>query len=171
MAFPLRTLSVLFVIFLAIGCKGKPLLPYSLNTPPLVLLPASQGNVTDGRGRFGEIYCAVRKDHGHMLPYDRPCEEVILRLAEEPAATGRLVHLGQARSRLRVLVVPGLFNECMNSKSNPYTYALAHLEQYGYKTGLIQVSGRSSCAHNAALHKLGMHFSLWTSCPMKRWCS
>lgn len=150
MVFSLRTLGVLSVILLAIGCRGKPLLPYSLDTPPLLLIPASQGNVTDGRGRFREIYCAIREDHGHMLPNDRPCEEVILRLAEEPAATGRPVHLGQARSRLRVLVVPGLFNECMRHKSDPYTYALDHLKEYGYKTGLIEVSGRSSSAHNAA---------------------
>lgn len=150
MAFPLRTLSVLFVILLAIGCRGKPLLHYSLDTPPLVLLPASHSNVRDGRGRFREIYCAIREDHGHMLSYDRPCEEVLLTLAEEPTATGQPVHLGQARSRLRVLVVPGLFSECIRNTSKPYTYALAHLEEYGYKTGVIEVSGRSSSAHNAA---------------------
>jgi hypothetical protein len=145
----LRILSALSVILLTMGCAGKPLVPYSFDTPPLVLLPASQTNVIDGRGRFREIYCAVREDHGHRLPNDRPCEEVVLRLAEEPAATGNPVHLGQARLRLRILVVPGLFSECLGSRSGLYTYALAHIEEYGYRTGVLQVGGRSSSAHNA----------------------
>lgn len=146
----LRILSALSVIVLTMGCAGKPLVPYSLDTPPLVLLPTSQSNVSDGRGRFREIYCAIREDHGHRLPNDRPCEEVVLPLADEPAATGNPVHLGQARLRLRILVVPGLFNECISSRSRPFTYAMTHLEEYGYRTGVLQVGGRSSSAHNAA---------------------
>ena len=41
------------------ACGSKPLVPYSLDTPPLVLVPASQAGVHDQRGRFREIYCAV----------------------------------------------------------------------------------------------------------------
>ena len=47
-------LSLAFAALLTGGCS-KPLLPYSLDTPPLVLAPASLANVEDGRGRFWEI--------------------------------------------------------------------------------------------------------------------
>lgn len=41
------------------GCASSPLVPFSTDTPPLVLAPAAQAGVQDKRGRFREIYCAV----------------------------------------------------------------------------------------------------------------
>ena len=115
------------------GCLGKPLLPYTLGTPPLTLLPASQANIEDGRGRFREIYCAVQKDHGAKLPYDRPCEEVVLRLEGEPAPTGNPVVLEQAKLKHRVLLVSGLYNDCFEA-SKAFSYARAHVERLGCST-------------------------------------
>jgi pimeloyl-ACP methyl ester carboxylesterase len=143
----LFVLAVTFASLLLGGCS-KPLLPYSLDTPPLVLAPASLANIEDGRGRFREIYCAVQKDHGAGLPYDRPCEDVILRLGGEPEPTRKPVSLGPSRLKLRVLVVPGLFNNCITF-SSAYSYARAHLERYGYRAEGLPVSGRSSSTHNA----------------------
>ena len=97
------------------GCLGKPLLPFALETPPLTLIPASAANIEDGRGRFREIYCAVQKDHGSTLPYDRPCEEVILRLEGEPNPTSRPVSLGQAKLKLGFSLFPG----CTMTVSKP----------------------------------------------------
>ncbi|MGT2494250.1 hypothetical protein ACU4GD_36720 [Cupriavidus basilensis] len=34
------------------GCASKPLIPYSTDTPPLALLPASQSGVQDKAGAF-----------------------------------------------------------------------------------------------------------------------
>ena len=129
------------------GCS-KTLLPYSLDMPPLVLAPVSLANIEDGRGRFREIYCAVNKDHGAGLPYNRPCEELILRLEGEPEPGGSPVSLGPSKLKLRVLIVPGLFNDCIKV-SSAYSYARAHLERYGYKAESLPVSGRSSSTHNA----------------------
>jgi hypothetical protein len=133
---------------LLLGGCSKPLLPYSLDTPPLVLAPASLANMEDGRGRFREIYCAVQKDHGAALPYDRPCEDVILRLGGEPERTRNPVSLGPSKLRLRVLVVPGLFNDCIKF-SSAYSHAQAHLERLGYRAESLPVSGRSSSTHNS----------------------
>jgi hypothetical protein len=140
-------LAVALAALLLVGCS-KPLLPYSLDTHPLVLTPSSLAKIEDGRDRFREIYCAVQKDHGAGLPYDRPCEEVILRLEGELEPGGNPVSLGPSKLKLRVLIVPGLFNDCIKF-SSAYSYARAHLERYGYKVESLLVSGRSSSTHNA----------------------
>src|SRR5512136_2888528 len=139
--------AVAVAALLLAGCS-KPLLPYSLDTYPLVLTPSSLAKIEDGRGRFREIYCAVQKDHGAGLTYDRPCEEVILRLEGEPEPGGNPVSLGPSRLELQVLIVPGLFNDCIKF-SSAYSYARANLEHYGYQVETLPVSGRSSSTHNA----------------------
>jgi hypothetical protein len=140
-------LAVALVALLLVGCS-KPLLPYSLDTYPLVLTPSSLTKIEDGRDRFREICCAVQRDHGSELPYDRPCEEVILRLEGELEPRGNPVWLGPSKLKLRILIVSGLFSDCVKFTS-AYSYARAHLERYGYKVESLLVSGRSSSTHCA----------------------
>jgi pimeloyl-ACP methyl ester carboxylesterase len=144
-----RALIPIAIIALLVACGGKSALPPVSDTVPLLLAPVSKTATPDERGRFREIYCAVREDHGKKLPDDRPCDEALWRLAEEPAASGKPVFLGNARMKLRILVVPGLFNDCLEHMVSVFSDALAHLESHGFKTGRIPVSGRSGCAYNA----------------------
>ncbi len=114
-------------------------------------------DVVDGRGRFREIYTAVRADHGRELPADRPVADALHDLGDEPAGStgaagsaGTLpVHIGPPRTSLRIMIVPGLFGECVLGSLSPFSHARAHLAEHGYRTELILVSGRSSCEHNA----------------------
>lgn len=123
---------------------------FSLEMPALILTPVSQSNVVDGRARFREIYEAIREDHGKELPDDRPVQEALLRLTDESTSSaGSTVNLGQRRFRTRVIAIPGLFGECIAKKVPLLKFALEHLESHGYKTDVIEVSGRSSCAYNA----------------------
>ena len=131
------------------GCS-PPLLPSSLDTPPLVLVPISFVNVADGRGRFREIYCAIRADHGTGLPEDLPCDEALVRLQGEPQGSGRPVNLTSVTHPVRVVVVPGIFDECIRRHVRSFSDGLAHLETHGWRTGSIPVSGRSGTAHNAS---------------------
>jgi hypothetical protein len=78
------------------SCASAPLIPYSTQTPPLVLLPAAEAGVQDQRARFREIYCAVLAERT-TLPDHRPCEEAITRVGMEPAGTSRPVDLGPAK--------------------------------------------------------------------------
>ena len=114
-------------------------------------LPATPVGVHDGRGRFREIYRAVREDHGRRLPDDLPCEEALRRAPGEPPPTGRPIRLGPATAPRRVLVVPGLYGECVADLVTPFAGGLEHLAAaHGYRIGLLPVSGRSSSARNAA---------------------
>src|SRR5512145_225500 len=131
------------------GCFRNPLQAFDLNTPPAMLVPTSLAGVNDQRGRFREVYCALRLDHGAALPEDRPCEQALVRLGDEPRPTGRPVAFGPRQRPIRIAVVPGLFGECIIDTVSPFSDALSHLETHGYRTGVIRVSGMSSCANNA----------------------
>ena len=61
------------------GCNNEPLIPFSKDTPPLILVPAAEAGIEDGRGRFREIYCQIRDDHGKKLPDDRSCPDALQR--------------------------------------------------------------------------------------------
>ena len=144
-------LSVTLVIFLFLtGCGSPdPVLEYSLDTPPLILTPTHNAGIRDGRARFREIYCAVQEDHGDRFPDNFPCQKVLHRLSGESGPSKKPVHLGRARLPLRVLVIPGTLAECVQDTLSPLPYARAHLEEHGYKTGLIMVGGRTSSTFNA----------------------
>jgi hypothetical protein len=145
----MRGLWVTGVLVTLWGCT-PPLIPFSLDTPPVVLTPISFANITDGRARFREIYCAVRADHGIGLPEDLPCDDALVRLPGEPQSTGHPANLASTTRSLRVVVVPGIFDECIRKYVQTFSDGLAHLERHGWRTGSIPVSGRSGTAHNAS---------------------
>lgn len=141
-----RSLLLIGATLLA-GCAGPPRIPYSLDVPPVVLTPVARSGIEDGRGRFREIYCAVR-ERDQPSASKTACAGEILRLSGEPAGSGRAVHLGRLRLRMRVLVVPGLYGDCLPVE--PFAHALERLRRFGVETGRIEVGGFSTCAANAA---------------------
>jgi hypothetical protein len=51
---------ILVVAFSALcGCTPKPMIPYSAETPPLILGPAFAAGVVDGRSRFSRYYSVI----------------------------------------------------------------------------------------------------------------
>jgi hypothetical protein len=131
------------------GCASEPLLDGSGEMPPVALVTTSQTGILDQRGRFREIFCALAEDHGADLPDDRPCDQALHRLLDEPPAGGEAVNLGRARIPLRLVVVPGLAAECFGESALPLRYAARHVEQLGYEVTWIDVDGLSSSARNA----------------------
>ncbi len=143
-----RVVGIILAAVVAAGCVPASLVPYTLDLPPVTLTPVAQTRVEDGRGRFREIYCAVRRRGGAGQEGEGSCEAELLRLADEPEATGRPVELSRARLPMRVLVVPGIYGDCLPVL--PFADALPRLESLGHRTGRIEVGGFSSVAENAA---------------------
>lgn len=141
-------LALLSILTLA-SCAGKPLVPFTTDTPPLVLLPASQANITDARGRFREISCAVLESNGKELPHYRPCEQALTRVGDEPAATGEPVELGRSRRELIAAMVPGIGWECFESWLNYENEFEKYALQFGYSSYIFSVDGMSGTTHNA----------------------
>ena len=132
-----------------VACATRPLVPFTTDTPPLVLVPASNAGVQDKRARFREIYCAVLEAHGPALPDYRPCETALTRIGTEPAGTGAPVALGQSSRHLIAAVVPGIGYDCFKPWLNAPGTVTKQLRQSGYDGFMLDVDGLSSSAHNA----------------------
>ncbi len=142
------TLVIAGMCLVLAACASQPLVPYSTDTPALVLAPAAQAGVVDKRARFREIYCAVLEAR-QGLPDHRPCEEALTRVGEEPAGTGRPVDLGPSRRHLVAAVVPGVGFDCVEKWLESPGTSAAHVRQFGYDQVLIKVDALSGTATNA----------------------
>ncbi|MGC1955495.1 MAG: hypothetical protein WA970_23545, partial [Gammaproteobacteria bacterium] len=131
------------------ACSTPPLVPYTAETPPLILVPAAQAGVRDKRGRFREIFCQVLEARGPALPDYRPCDEALARVGFEPAGTGKKVDLGPSQRRLVAAVVPGVGWDCFSDWLDLKGSAAAHVRQFGYNQITLSVDGLSSSANNA----------------------
>jgi hypothetical protein len=131
------------------GCSTPPLVPYTVATPPLALVPAAQAGVRDERARFREVFCQVLEARADVLPDYRPCDQALVRVAGEPDAAGDAVDLGSSRRELVAVVVPGVGWDCFSEWLGNDDAGTAHLRQFGFDSITLDVDGLSSSANNA----------------------
>jgi pimeloyl-ACP methyl ester carboxylesterase len=113
--------------------------------------PTLRPDVVDGRGRFREVFCAVRDARAREAPVrdDRPCAEALVQFADEPPATGAPVVTTPSATRRRFIVVNGIFGECMAPWITPFGDSVSKLEALGYRGALLRVSGTAASGTNA----------------------
>ncbi len=148
----LGRIAGLFVFGAALAaCSSQPQTPFSYTLEPLSFEPGNTYNVTDGRARFREIFCAANEDHGESLPDYTPCEDALVRFDDEPEPTGLPVDLSPSSTNLLGKMVPGLAYSCVKAWLHHDNSAPNHVATLGYETGFIQVEGIASSETNAGL--------------------
>jgi hypothetical protein len=145
----LKFLSALSAMVLLAACSSKPLNPWTVDSPPLALVPIAGAGIDDQRGRFREIFCEVLESRGEDWPDYRPCEEALTRVADEPPGTGQPVNLGSGRQELLALIVPGVGWECIAEWIKIDDSVDDLLQAFGFEAQLLDVDGLSSSANNA----------------------
>jgi hypothetical protein len=131
------------------ACAGKPLNPWTTDSPPLALVPVADAGVDDQRGRFREIFCEVLESRGEEWPDYRPCEEALVRVAGEPDGTGEPVDLGVSQQKLLALIVPGVGWECIEAWLKIDASVRDLMKSFGFQSELLKVDGLSGTEHNA----------------------
>jgi len=145
----LRGLLAALNAALLAACSSQPLVPYSTDAAPQVLLPAARAGIDDKRGRFREVLCAVMEDHGRELPHYRPCQEILVQLGKEPPGTGEPVNLAAAQRKLIAAFVPGVGWECIENWMNYQNEFSEHIGQFAYESHILEVDGLSGTDNNA----------------------
>jgi pimeloyl-ACP methyl ester carboxylesterase len=143
-----RIVGALLLAGCLLGC-GTQLLPYSLEVPAQTIRAIGSADPVDGRRRFREIFCTLLAGENGFETGPLGCEKQLHRLADEAPVTHPLVSLPAHDTRYRVLIVPGLFGECLADIATPFGVASARLRRLGYRVEPLIVSGRSSADHNA----------------------
>ncbi len=145
-------LTIPFLLLVAINlgaCTTAPLQAYTEETPPLMLVPATQAGVKDKRGRFREIFCEVLESRGTALPDYRPCDMALTTVGTEPAGNGKAVELGASRRGLVAVIVPGVGWDCFADWLAPSGSAAEHVRKFNYDQTLLEVDSLSSSMNNA----------------------
>lgn len=111
-------------------------------------MPAALAGVEDLRARYREVLCAVLRAEDPAAGVAR-CDAALHRMALEGAPTGRPVHLGTPRLRLRLGIVPGYGADCVAGVVTVLADAREHLAGRGWPSDALRVEGLSSSTRNA----------------------
>ena len=134
--------SALFVAAIAISACGIRVPQVDYRLQPLVTTPVGLPATVDGRDDFADLFCAtLAHAPGAWGPFDQYLEA---------AGASRSV-LGELRTDYRLLVVPGIFGQCIDPLAKAFADASAHLEHtHGIKTDYVSVSATGGTAFNVA---------------------
>ena len=148
---PFRKLLIVAVAGISLlGCTAPVRHEMTTEFPAPVLYAVGTPPASDGRARFRDIFCLLLAADPDYQGQAGACENFLLRFNDERQPNGLPESLPMIRStRYRVMVIPGLFNECFADIALPFEDAIKSLNDRRFKIDALVVSGRSSSDSNA----------------------
>jgi pimeloyl-ACP methyl ester carboxylesterase len=147
---PVRILLIIAVAGVSIlGCIAPVEHKITSEFPAPVLYAVGTPQAVDGRARFREIFCQLLVLDPEYQGQSGACENYLWRLNDEPLSGEFPGTLPSKSMRYRVLVVPGILNDCFASIALPFEDAIGSLSDQGFNIDEMIVSGRSSSDANA----------------------
>jgi pimeloyl-ACP methyl ester carboxylesterase len=149
-AMPKPLVSVLFALLSAgLSACSSTLVPYDPTATPVISLPLTTAGISDSRGRFREIFCAVLEARKDTVPDYEPCDSALTTVGTEPAGTGEPVALDDARTPLFAGVVEGIGWSCFREWLEPPGSVTNHVRRFGYDAEIVDVDALSGSDNNA----------------------
>lgn len=125
-------------------------MPFGAPARPSVTVPVSLAGVIDDRARFRQIFCALDARHGSQFPVHRSCGKALRQLSGEGSSLQPVsIEPPKGIPLLHIVIVPGMFGDCVKRWALPLQDAAAYMRSQGYRVDTIDVDGRSSSAANA----------------------
>jgi hypothetical protein len=135
-------------IALLAACAPTPRPGVLEESPPALLVNASDAGVRDLRGHYRAAVCR------RLVKATPSCETVLRRLPGETVETtggaASSVTLGALAQRYRIAFVPGFFSECFEGYARPFADVERALRAAGFRVDYFRVAGRGSVARNGA---------------------
>ena len=123
------------------GCASTPAEMRFDTVTPTTLVVARDAGVRDLRGAYRSAVCS-------RLPAEAACDDVLQRLAGEPAPVAPPPADDLAK-RYRIAFVPGIFSECFERFARPFADVESNLAASGFTVDYVGVPGRGSSRQNA----------------------
>lgn len=155
-----RCLAIIWALSLT-ACGSTLKIPFNPLPAPAILQPINLSDIKDKRGDFRHTLCEVVNTRKGSYLDERPCTELLHDLGGESAATGSVPAKIEHHTPTKILIVPGIFGECVSGQVTPFSDGLAdenghktshpyaYLEKLGYEVDVIPVRGRASSEANA----------------------
>ncbi len=137
-----QVLLGLALALLLAGCTREPMLPHTLALPAQTLSLPQAPPATDGRVRFRQIFCSRHDGDA--------CKQFLLSLNDEPPPPTNTHPPPHPAGALKLVLIPGLYDECIRGWVDFYGQALGRLREQGYDVEMLAVNSRSGSDHNAA---------------------
>ena len=126
------------------ACSRSPVPSYSTNTPTQILTTLDSAGVRDLRTVYRAALCPRLPAAG------APCDDVLLRLADEAGAPAPFTPRPEIRERYRIAFVPGFLAECFSDMARPFTDVMDELARAGFAVHYLPTAGRGDTERNSA---------------------
>lgn len=140
-------LNVALFSLLLTGCSTPSASPANLT--PTVSVPVALSNVKDERGQFRNLFCQLI--HRDGIKSNEDCTDWLRRLKGEDNSGPDEGNTEYPLQKTPLLIIPGIFGECVQDQVTVLGDAISHLTRLGYQSTTVAVKGRASDIVNARI--------------------